>query len=51
MLLAKRALGNGFTTRKCLEPTWLDDDDNDDYDGNNDELDVADDASSSRTAY
>ena len=28
-----------------------DDDDNDDYDGNNEELDVADDASSSRTAY
>ena len=28
-----------------------DDDDNDDYDCNHDELDVADDASSSRTAY
>ena len=49
-MLAKRPLGNDFTTRKWLEPKWLDDDDNDDYDGNNDELDVADDASSSRAA-
>ena len=49
-MLAQTALGNGFTTRKWLKPKWLDDDDNDDYDENNDELDVADDTSSSRTA-
>ena len=49
-MLEKRALGNNFTTRQWLEARWLDDDDNDDYYGNIDELDVADDASSSRAA-
>ena len=49
-MLANWPLGNNFTTRKWLEARWLDDDDNDDYDENSDELDVADDTSSSRTA-
>ena len=49
-MLAKGALGNGFTPRQWLELKWFDDDDNDDYDENNDELDVADDTSGSRTA-